>query len=355
MNIAVIELGDSHMENLYTLVHFIRLKGHQAYLIINAGLRPLVRETEKLSGLFEVPDHIVKSRRQRATYKKVASLLKEKKIDQIIFGTMEAKAVRNLLPFLRGYPMVGIVHDAQKIDNSATFRYLYPLWVRKYLVFGHFIKSQIKKYPPQRLHPFFPIYFPSPGDKELKKPEAEKWIIIPGGVSDTRKDYEALLGLLAKRPLPHNATLIFLGRLDPNDTLLNQRIAVARQRGSRIRTFSEYLDYDLFHSYMAAADWVLPLLKMEKDMTYGNSRVSGAFHLAYAYRLPLLLPASYKINTDLADYSIYYDSIEDFHVLLSKALKDDTVAGQIHQRYDKAPMFDDQKAATLLMDFLAST
>lgn len=352
MSVLIVELGGSHMENVYTIVHLFYLKKQPVYFIANEGLNNLIKEKEKISGIYLVPDKLNTANEQLNVLRKIKSVVKEKNINTIIFGTTEIKPVRNILLLLPNVNLVGILHDALKLDSSPTFKYIYSLRLHKYMVFGNFIRSNLKKHPKKNLYPFFPVYFPKPAHNPLVKNPEEIWIAVPGVVKSERKDYIPLLKKILEAKLPENIKLIFLGKADRDESEIKSLIEKINSIKQKVVTFDDYLEYDIFHHYLAKTDFILPLLKINDDFFYGNSRISGAFNLAYSYQLPLLLPASYKKNTDLIDYSLYYNTTNELYELLQLISERKVESRQIRKAYEVKDQFNFDKMADGLTSFI---
>lgn len=355
MNVLLAELGGSHIEVMYTLVHILYMKGHNVFLICNESLADLIKEKEKISGIYFLPDNIKGSAMQLQVLKKINGVIRDHQIDTIVFGTTEIKPVRNLLPFLPCINITGIVHNSSKLNNSATFKYLYPIRIKKYIVLGDFIRDHITSLPKEKVFAYYPVYFPKAADTKLIKPAHEKWIIIPGIVKAERKDYIPLLKKISAQCLPENIKLIFLGKFYKDERDIEALVKDINAEKEQIIIFNNYLDYDTFHNYLSKADFILPLLKLTEDLFYDNKRISGAFNLAYGYRLPLLLPESYKKNTDMASFSIYYKTIEELYKIFLSISKDSLYANHILEAYATTEKFNLTNMADQLISFIQKT
>ncbi|MGJ7033440.1 hypothetical protein [Niabella hirudinis] len=347
MKVLVIELGGSHLENIYTLVHFLKQKNAEVFFLCNEGLKPLLKDTHYYSHCFFAPDDLKGNWFSMAG--RIRKIVKQHQIDQIIFGTVESRAVRKMLVWLPGIKITGIIHDAQKLGKSLTFKYVYPFRIKKYIVFGNFILNAVERFPHNRLFPFFPVYFPPPDPVPIhEKLPGERWIIVPGVVSAKRKDFIPLLQQIDEKGLPSNVKLVFLGNLQSAETAIETLVHRINKKEARIIYFKGYVDYNTFHRYIAKADYILPLVKGREDTVYGKTRVSGAYHLAYGYRKPLLLPAAYKINTDLATISLYYETMDDLIAILGGIVLPDP----FREAFNALPFYDYSSEAEKLYRFL---
>lgn len=352
MKVLLAELGGSHIEVMYTLVHILYMKGHKVFLICNESLLEFIKEKEKISGIYFLPTDIKGPAMQLQVLKKINGVIRDNQIDTLIFGTTEIKPVRDLLPFLPCINITGIIHNSSKLNNSATFKYLYPLRIKKYIVLGDFIREHITSLPKEKVFAYYPVYFPKATDTKVIKPAHEKWIIVPGIVKAERKDYIPLLKKLSGQGLPENIKLIFLGKFYQDEKDIEALVNDINTTNEQIIIFDNYLDYDTFHTYLAKADFILPLLKITEDLFYDNKRISGAFNLAYGYRLPLLLPETYRKNTDMASFSIYYKTIEELYKIFLSVSKDNLYANSIFEAYIKTEKFNLNTMANQLISFV---
>lgn len=356
MKVLLAELGGSHIEVLYTLVHVLHMKGHEVFLACNKNLAGLIREKEKLSGIFLLPDDIRGVAMQVQALRTIRGAIRDNHIDTLILGTTEIKPVRYLLPFLPRVNIIGIVHNSAKLNSSAAFKYFYPIRIRKYFVLGDYIRRNITGLSEERVFAYYPVYFPKPVDRvALTKPSHEKWIIIPGAVRSERKDYILLLRKIHEHGLPENIRLVLLGKSYEGEREIDALIRGVNAREERIVTFDEYLDFDTFHEYLSKADFVLPLLKITADLFYDDKRISGAFNLAYGYRLPLLLPGTFRKNTDPAPFAIYYRTIDELYEIFRSASRDDLYASAVVEAYARTERFDLDDMADRLVSFIQGT
>src|SRR5688572_29935612 len=115
MKVAIIEIGGSHIETIYTVVHLLHKSGCEITLIINEKLLPLVYDKQSLKLIDTVPDDLSKLTTQFKVFNKVRRVLKKEQIETVIIGTTEIKPVRTLVFFLPVKNIIGIVHDAVKL------------------------------------------------------------------------------------------------------------------------------------------------------------------------------------------------------------------------------------------------
>jgi hypothetical protein len=307
MNVLIIEIGGSHIECVYSFVHFLKIKNHQVHLACNEKLLPLFPEKDRLSGIISLPNefNLIK---QLKTFFRIRAYVKKNNIDNIIINTTEIKLIRNLSFFIpRNINCTGLVHHAKKLEKSTTFEKFLSRKMRKYFVLSDFLLNNTKVNSLFEAKAFYPVYFPKTKRNDIHKPHGEFWVVVPGEANQQRRDYVSLINEISTNHNLHNITFIFLGKnkltgLESYENIISDKM--------KIISFTDQVDYDTFHQYIKLSDVILPLIKMTDDNMYGNSRISGAYNLGLGYKKPFLLPSSIKNNTDLNSFSVYYDNMK---------------------------------------------
>lgn len=331
MNILLLEAGGSHIECMYSLVHILHQKNCRVFVACNKKLVPFLIETAKIDGILELPDNIV-NRQHLLQALRIRRYIQRQHIDHLVINTTEFSFIRDMLFVLPRLNYTGIVHNAKRLERSFTYTKLLSHKVKKFLVLGDYLLSQLKPHPVFKVNSFYPVYFPKVAEPLVKKPADDVWITIPGEASQERRDYASLFAAIENNDIDPQVKFIFLG-LNKLNSLLNEQLQRSEKLKRHIISFHSYLSYEQFHSYMQQSDYVLPLLKTTGDDFFGNSRISGSFNLGLGYQLPFLLPASYKANADLLRYSVYYTDMNDLlqHLQQQNSLQQQT--DKIKQAY----------------------
>ena len=353
MRVAIIEIGGSHMENVYTLVHLLQKRECEIILVINEKLVSLVYDKQAIKSIVTVPDDITKFSVQLKEYKRLRLLLKKEKVETVIIGTTEIKPVRTLVFFLPVKNIIGIVHDASKLEKSSTFKNILSLKMKKFIVFGNYILKKLKPLPKYKIASLDVVYFPKVKQMKLIKPANEFWVVIPGTVSGDRRDYLPLIQQLRTNQLPGQLKIILLGYFPASEQSIRTALNNWKEAGKHVISFQEYLGYDLFHSYLNHADIILPLMKLENDSFYADRRTSGSIHLGLGYQKPFLLPSSFK-NELVIPFSIYYSSIEELVDQIRKLTEDQSLMERISNNYKIDVSTDLEKQSKELMEFISS-
>lgn len=309
-NVLILEVGGSHIECVHTMIHLLHLNQHKIHLACNEHLSASVIEKDKLAGLLLLPGEISKQQ-QFGIFFKLRRYINSNAIGTVIINTTEITIVRDMLLFLPRLNYVGIVHNAAKLEKSFTLTKLIGRRVKKIFVLGNYLLQQIKPDPIFKVAPFFPVYFPPPFQVDIKKEAGDFWIVVPGVALNKRRDYAGLVAALKRQEnLPANIKFVLLGIYDLFDIVTEEERATGWWKNHFI-TFSGFVNYNTFHSYMQLADIILPLLRRDENDFYGDSRISGSFNLGLGYQLPFFLPKAYEQNTDLLPYSIYYKDLDE--------------------------------------------
>lgn len=339
MNVLILEMGGSHIECIYTFVHFLKLQDHSVHLACNQKLLPLFPEQESLSGILPLNDHFTMTTSVKA-FLSVRKYIRKHRIDALIINTTELKIIRNLSFFIPAkLNCTGLVHNAKKLEKSFTFTKILSRKIRKFFVLSDHLLQHIRPDPVFSVSVFYPVYFPQPKPAPVSKPADEYWITIPGEADESRRDYTALLKEIEKDPPDPSVKFIFLGKFR-----LAEAIDVSWMASDwwqqHIVHFGEQVEYDTFHHYIQQTDILLPLIRLQDDRMYGNSRVSGSFNLGLGYRKPFLLPQSLQPNADLQPYSMYYSSMTELMNLVAQFKRSLCRQEEIQAAYATGPFND---------------
>jgi hypothetical protein len=307
-NVALLELGGSHAECLHTQIHYLATNGYNVHIICDTRTWSRIVEKNLLAG-FQIHSHGNSLFHQLALLLKVHWYIRRRRIFRLVFNTTEIIAIRNLflIPFSKTMKLAGILHNAEKLVSGRSIRYVVGKRMRKFFLLGEYLKEKFEPQTGFKLSVFYPLYFPRFTVCPIEKSFGDFWITIPGGVNPQRKDFTGLLTCLLKEVLHPKIKLIFLGHSD-SETYpeIDELLTRTKLRGTQITVFTGFVEYNLFHSYIAQSDLILPLIHPDTDSFYGDARISGAFNLSFAYKIPLLVEESMRKWTDLQGASFYY-------------------------------------------------
>lgn len=300
--IALIEINNFHDECLYSHILFLKSENHSVTLICNQKLKSRIENFPA--------DEIVylnlNSKIQK--YKSwflVRRMILKQKISKVILNTAEKNIYKLLmLPFPRSVEFIGTVHNIQKIKNSRKQRLIISK-LDKILTLGKFIfrNLQEEKLTNKKANYYYPIFFEK-HPQIVQKPENEIWISIPGIIDFNKRDNQRIHGC----HIPENVKIIMLGRPVGEEACEFLRQLKNHPTAGQFITFNEFISPDLFHSYIKASDYILPLIheNTESFSDFLRYKISGSYNLAFAYKIPLLLDESLKGIEDFRDNAIFY-------------------------------------------------
>lgn len=322
MKIALIELGGSHDEVLYTQAALLKSAKHQVIIIASESLRKRVESFDKVDKFI----FLEKSKKTGSDFClaiKIQKIIKIEEIDKVIFNTAHGKLVRDLVLFShRKVEYIGIVHNIRKLNNSLN-QQIISFKLKKYLVLNEYLLENQHIRKSLQLSYFYPIIFPFYKKAAINKPNGEMWICIPGLVEKKRRDYEGLLELLTNSNPGKNVKFFLLGRF-ANEAEHSEIIAhiTSLKMENQFVLFNRFIEHDEFHSYLAESDIILPLLHPdgERFHEYSQIQISGSFNLAFGHQKPMMLVDYFQKYNIFRETSFFY-SKEKMMVLITELSK----------------------------------
>lgn len=293
MKIALVELGGSHDECLYSQVKILRtIPDCHVTLICTEDLLPNVQGFDGL-------DHIECVSIERGLKKwkaiyKLAKYCRRENFSRIIFNTAQGKPVKNLLRFSLGKQTkcYGIIHDINKLKGSLSQKSI-TRKIERYFILNEYLKNQIPAHIPHAT--FYPIFFPSYSYEKVSKAKDDIWICIPGQVELKRRDYAALFNSIRAVGIAKHIKFLLLGRYGhahgDGDYVLEQIADLGLEDNMMI--WESFVPVCTFHSMLYNSDYVMPLIHQgdESGDLYEN-QISGAFNLALGYKKPMIVEES---------------------------------------------------------------
>lgn len=311
---ALVEFYDSHEVNLYSQLCFLRDGGYEVTLIVSEKHRDTVAA---FGGGFEVEFVRVTALRGRAQWKelwRIRGLLLRRGISTVVFNTAHSNPVRNfcLFPFPTTLRFFGTLHGVNKLQGSFTQK-LISRRIPNYFLLSDYMLEKAMKMPRKglRFEVFYPIFHPPYGAVTLPpKPDGQLWIAIPGSVEYKRRDYVALVDAFGGLPSKPDVRFLLLGNArhrDSNGPELKKRVETAGI-ADHFLFFDSYVPNATLHAFMGVCDAVMPLIHpVNADMEkYLENQISGAFHLAFAYRKPLLMHDYFCRYQDFQETALFY-------------------------------------------------
>ncbi len=308
MKIAIVELGGSHDECLYSQIKIIKsCPNIHLTLICNKSLEGNIKHFDHIDKNIFLS--VRKGYKQWVDIFRFWQLCKANRFDKIIFNTAQGKLVSRLsrLPF-KDIEFYGILHDIKKINSSHSQKYISKK-IKHYFVLSEYLKNRIKNH--SSFSVLYPIYFPDYPSQEVKKKKDEIWICIPGQVELKRRDYTTLFESIQKSGINKNIKFLLLGRCEHehgDGAYIKQKI-VELSVTDNFLIWDEFIPVSTFYSMIKNSDYIMPLIH-DNDISGDlyNTQISGAYNLAVAYKKPILAEKEIS-NKILSEYSpVTYDN-----------------------------------------------
>ena len=158
--------------------------------------------------------------------------------------------------------------------------------------FENFVRKPLVYAQPDK-YKFLPIFY----TKFLEKPKNETHtIVIPGAVSQKRRDYERVLKSIIKFHFPFE--IIFLGKAQGKELEMLQDFEQSKPENIFIKYFTEKVPQDVFDDYMQKADVLWCPIQQETEFfsqkeIYGFTKMSGNIGDAVKFRKLAVFPENY--------------------------------------------------------------
>lgn len=320
--VALVEFGGSHDECLLTQMEALREAGIPIVLVTNRQLFERNPHWHAFcrSACFVEPTG--KAIGDVVLMRGVVKFLKQQQVTKVVFNTAQGGHIRNLSFLMpRTIKAYGIIHTVRKFQGSFTQKRIHSM-IKRYAVLSDDLLQHIS--PPNGVHvgSFYPIAFPH-FEQTITKPDGEIWLTITGGVENRRKDLSSVVELL--RSTPDHVRLIFLGKTDMQKEEVIRFLNELEQHQMRERVvlFESFVDHATFDHYLQLTDFLMPLIHPGTPSAdeYINHQISGAFTLAFGYRIPLLIHRAYNTEADL-QLSAHFYTPETFSSDLEAALQE---------------------------------
>ncbi|KXX68510.1 hypothetical protein [Flammeovirga sp. SJP92] len=303
MKVAIIEIGGSHSECIYSQVLFLQNLDAKITLILDPKVEKLIDY-----------DHLYEHKEVIDTDKyhdilmafKIRSYILKEKFDTVIFNTAQGNFVKYLclLPFPSNVNFTGTLHNLQKCNGSIGYKIIAKKCKKLFALSDYLIeelstdKNKFTAYYPK----FFPKFETNPS---IKKSDAnEIWITIPGGIFFERKPYLRFINAL--KNVPSNVKFIFLGKGNEEHykKLLEEVKRLDLQKNIELK--NSFMSNEDFHTYIQLSDFILPLVDTSFSNDMYKTRITGAFNLAYAYEKVMIMDHSFNKYQEFKDNTIFY-------------------------------------------------
>ncbi|KUJ52707.1 glycosyltransferase [Chryseobacterium sp. JAH] len=236
--------------------------------------------------------------------------LSTKKYDLVIIGTVH-RYFNTFLAISEKYNTSVIVHNLNfsKISKSDLIKnifkndliYRLKLWWKEGLFYANktYAKAKHQLVLDQEFSSvqfeFLPLFY----TKSFEKTKNEDLIIvIPGGVSQKRRNYKHIIETIQNCDNKENLTFVFLGKATGDE--LRQIINLGRSlENINITYFSERVSPENFDQWMRKADVLWCPIQRETEFfsnkeIYGKTKMTGNLGDAIKYGKPAVFPKNYS-------------------------------------------------------------
>lgn len=143
---------------------------------------------------------------------------------------------------------------------------------------------------------FLPVFFTEKSKKETKDIFT---IVVPGRVSQQRRDYKTLMQKLRKWSSPHRFRIVFLGKASGEELLGIQRLKIEQKEQFWVEYFTEKIPQSKFDEWMKRADVLWCPVQEKTDFLgikeyYGKTKMSGNIGDAITYSKMAVFPENYQ-------------------------------------------------------------
>lgn len=357
-SIALIELRFSHEDVLFAQVLFLNSLGYEVHLICSTRLSARLGEVAGIAHRLELPmDERFFNNWQQLF--KVHRYLKEQGLTKAVINTASGKINRDLLLIPNTKTtFVGILHDTSKLGKSGT-QQIISRKVKKYFVLNDYLLKGLKKqFPKFQFESFYCLAFPDFKGYSLEKKEDELWICIPGQVEYKRRAYADLMDALEKGRPHEKVKFIILGNTSHRYSDGTRLRALVDSMGlsEQFVFFDGFIENEIFHAYLKASDALMPLIHpgIEGFEGYLEYKISGTFHLGFAYNKALLMHDCYKGYEDFDCAALFYENNKDMLVLINHLYENKETLEAVSKRIENNSKFDFAYQAKQYVDFIES-
>lgn len=179
---------------------------------------------------------------------------------------------------------------------------------------------------------FLPIFY----TKFSEKPKNETYtIVIPGAVSQKRRDYEKVLNQIKRFTKNSHYQFIFLGKASGKELEMLQNFEQSKPENISIKYFTEKVLQNIFDDYMQKANILWCPIQQEteffsKKEIYGATKMSGNIGDAIKYGKLAIFPENYP-----SKYAFIIPEIDNIEAQLYTQQK--------HLEYDFQENFSKEK------------
>lgn len=241
--------------------------------------------------------------------------LRQKKYDLIIIGTVH-RYFSTFQEIVKKYNSAVIVHNINFM-NSSPLDLLKSIWKEDILYrIKLFWKEGLSAAPEvykQAKHllvldeslsfgrlTFLPVFYTGKLENHSKQ---ETVIVIPGGVSQKRRDYSHVFKTIKNLRTDEPFNFVFLGKAKGRELEHLKKLSSDLPQNISITWFSERVSQDVFEQWMQRADVLWCPIQQETEFfsrkeIYGKTKMTGNSGDAIKYGKPAIFPVNYPSASD---------------------------------------------------------
>lgn len=236
--------------------------------------------------------------------------LKTKEYDLIIIGTVH-RYFNTFLAIAKKYNTTVITHNlnftkASRLDLiKSVFKsdiiYRVKLWWKEGLLYAGKVYQQSKSLVVldealvSERHQFLPLFY----TKSFVQSENNSlMVVIPGGVSQKRRDYTHIFTTIQKIKTDRKCEFIFLGKAKDHELKQLEHLSSNLPENISITYFSERVSVEDFEKWMQKADVLWCPIQQETEFfsmkeIYGKTKMTGNLGDSIAYGKLAVFPKNY--------------------------------------------------------------
>ena len=311
VKVALVEFGGSHDECMLTQMEALHAVNAHVTLVTNAQLYNRNPQWHKLVNDVYFIEPTGKALKDVGLMRHLVKYLNQNGVSKVVFNTAQGGHVRNLSFLLpKSIQAYGIIHTIRKFQGSFTQKVIHRK-IKRYVVLSDDLRKHVTVPKGISVGSFYPVSFPN-FEQKVEKPAGEHWITITGGVENRRKDLDTVIGFIHSTDA--KIRFVFLGKTDPNHADARIFLEAIETKGltDRVRYFTDFVDHATFDAYLQQTDFLLPLIHPNTPSAdeYINHQISGAFTIAFGYKIPLLIHEAYCSEHDLTISAAFYQLAE---------------------------------------------
>lgn len=162
-----------------------------------------------------------------------------------------------------------------------------------------FLDQELSKNSERKNAHFLPVFAFKNFDSSKKNDETI--VVIPGAVSQHRRDYEHVFSVLKNAKTQQNFQFIFLGKASGSELEKLKNLKIELSSNIKITFFNEKISSLEFSDYMKKANVLWCPIQKETEFFsvkefYGSTKMTGNLGDAIQYGKPAVFPRNYPIH-----------------------------------------------------------